>query len=289
MVNQENRIWKLVLTNIFFFLLVFGIPMFIGIPLGDMFKSFTSDIYSLYAILTLCSLFIIDILYIYEVFIKEKDSEFGDGLLFVSQGEKPATNLFANITNTKLMLWSLIIMSFISVVLFYFTGSVGDKITQSESPLINLFLILFENLFLAVFVAITIFVLRNRARKNKWSFDRFRNLSWISIIAVSVLFGVVEHIFSKSASVSFQGDIIYTAMFWGMIGLSQLIFGSIFFGLGIHFIIDLPFYLNLLMTDKFVLITFALIVLISSFLLFKVRNGVNPALEKKDNLGIIKI
>jgi len=265
-VNQNNRMMKLIGANAFFFGLIAFI-FFIGVPSGDIFKTFTSNVYSTYTIMALASMLLIDILFVIEVLVRKKDEKYGDGLLFVSQGELPATGLFTKASNIKLFFGSICLMSLLSTIIFIIFGDLG-KVANTSTPLMDLFLILLENVMLAVLLASEVFILRAIARKNDWNKGTFLGLVWTFIIITSVSFGWIMHIYSKVGDIS---GLTYSAIFWGFLGITHLVTGSIFASTGFHFILDLPFFLNILLSDAWVVTIFILITLVSGFLTFRVK------------------
>jgi len=272
-VNQSNRMMKLVGANIFFFGLIAFI-FFIGVPSGDIFKTFTSNVYSTYTIMALACLLLIDILFVIEVLIHKKDEKYGDGLLFVSQGELPSVDWFSKISNVKLLFGSICLMSILSTVIFIIFGDMG-KISSTSTPLIDLFLILLENVMLMVLLASEVFVLRAIARKHDWSKGTFMGLVWTIVLITSAGFGWIMHIYSKVGNI---GELTYSAVFWGFMGVIHLITGSIFAPTGFHFILDLPFFLNIVFSDAWVITIFLTVAFVSGFLTFRVKSK-NIAVE----------
>lgn len=277
MPNQKNRIWKLVGANVFFLGILFLIPIVLGIPSGKIFSSFTNDKYSLYSLLTLIGLILIDILFVIEVFIRKGDKIYGDGLLVASQGELPATQWFSRVSNSTLLFGSICVMSIISTIIFIMFGDLG-KITNSTSPLIDLFLILMENVMLATIIAGVIFFTRYIARKYQWKKVSFQATSWFLVITLSGIFGWTMHMYSKSGN---QAELIYSLFFWAFIGLVTLFTGSIFAGLGIHLILDFPFFMNLILSDAWVISVFIIMAVASGYFAFRVKST-NIAYTEKD-------
>lgn len=276
-VNQNNRIWKLIGANMFFVALIL-IIFFVGVPSGKIFQTFTGNIYSTYSVVALASLILIDILFIIEVLIKKKDEKYGDGLLFVSQGELPAVGIMKNVPNSKLWFGSIALMSLLSTIIFITMGDLG-KFANSTSSIIDVLLIMLENVMLASIIAIDVFLTRAFARKFNWSKATFMALSWISVIGLGCLFGWFMHLYSKAGN-SF--GLTYSLIFWGFMGIIHLLTGSIFASTGFHFVIDLPFFINVILSNSWVITVFVIITIVSLFLTFKIK-GKNIAFKDVKN------
>ena len=266
-VNQNNRVWKLIGANMFFLALI-TIIFFIGVPSGDIFSTFKGNVYSIYCVVAIACLLFIDILFGIEMVITKDDKKLGDGLLFVSQGEAPSVPLMHKVSNYKLLFGSICVMSALSTFIFAVFGDLG-KVANTSTPAIDILLVLLENIMFAFIIAIFVFLVRIGARKKNWSKETFTVICWLGVTSFGGIFGWAMHLWSKSGDTT---ALMYSAGFWIFMGLIHLLTGSIFAPTGFHLIIDLPFFLNIILSDAWVITVFVIITLISGYLTFKSKS-----------------
>lgn len=276
-VNQNNRVWKLIGANMFFLFLI-ALIFFIGVPSGDLIGTFTSNVYSVYCVVAIACLLFVDLLFGIEMVITKDDKKLGDGLLFVSQGEAPSISWMSNISNYKILFGTIGIMSAISTFIFIVFGDLG-KVAYTHSPAVDIFMVLLENIMFVFVIAIFVFLMRLLARKKNWNKATFMVICWLGVISLGAIFGWFMHMYSKSGDAM---GLIYSSVFWAVMGLIHLLTGSIFAPTGFHFIIDLPFFLNTILSNAWVITIFIILTVVSIVLVFK-SNGRNIAVMNAGN------
>lgn len=170
-------------------------------------------------------------LFVAELYIKNKEGEFGgNSLAFNSPGQIPAIPWFKNLSNIQLIWLCSIIFSTISLWLSLtsqtsFTGIkfLENQFTKVDSAIFSAGLIpASENLGLAFVIACTIFGVRYLARKHNITSENFMGLAWFSVIVAGV-YGILNHIMRYGGS---DISLITVGIFWAVGGIITLATGS---------------------------------------------------------------
>ncbi len=216
-------------------------------------------------------LFLLGLLSFYIASLVTSDEKYGSSVAFNSPGEAPAieSNFFKN--PFRLVLFSIALFSILGIIstssntVFTGVGQLAQQFTVTDNIIFSSLLVpVAENLGLAFFIAIIIFLTRVLARKNNWSKTNFIVFTAITTIITSSAYGVVNHL------LRYQGQevaIAYVAFFWAFGGLITILTGSFIPFWIMHISNNLFFMLRQSFSSEYAMI-FAVSLTIASFILF---------------------
>lgn len=154
----------------------------------------------------------------------------GTGLGFDSIGEAPhaKTKMFEN--RFRLVLSCIIIFSVLGLFAgatsqtYFGLGSLEQQFTKLDNTVYNGALVASsENLGAAALIALVIFSLRYFAKRKNWSKQNLSILTWASVIAGVIMYGVINHLLRYGTN---DFALLNVAGIWGIGAVMTMMTGS---------------------------------------------------------------
>lgn len=175
-------------------------------------------------------LFGVILLFALEIAIKEKDSQYGDSVLFADTGKFPAAPLTFLKSQWQVLILSIIVFSlfglFVAVTQTTFTGvgQLKQQFTTLDNILYSSTLIpAAENLGGAFLAAMIIFLVRKWARRSNLSKEAFVAILYFLIPLGMGVYGLFNHLLRYSSS---DTALTTVFIFWAVGGLLTVMSGS---------------------------------------------------------------
>jgi hypothetical protein len=278
MAIEKKSLLKFLMISAILIVIMVTVPKTIGLSREGFDVAEVLRQYFFYAVTGIASLLGILFLFLYENQETEKDTEYGSGLAFSSQGEKPAFPFFKRMSQFQIFLASFIIFCFIGLFTYVsrqttFTGIalLAQQFTEIDSLLFSSFLIpIAENLDLMFVLALGIFALRRIAKRDNWEPTNFVGLSYL-LVFLGGLFGVANHLLRYGGS---DLDLLIVYSFWTIGSFITLATGSFFPFLCMHFANNFFFDLGrFLSNETLVIYTGSFLLLLAVVYFFIYRDG----------------
>lgn len=216
-------------------------------------------------------IFLLGLLSIYVASLITGDEKFGTSVAFNSPGESPAIEGDFFKSPWRLILFSIMLFSLLGIAstvsntTFTGVGKLAQQFTVTDNIMFSSLLVpIAENIDLAFFIALIIFIIRSIAKKNDWSKTNFILFTATAVTIISSLYGVANHL------LRYQGQevaIIVVAFFWAIGGLMTILTGSFIPFWIMHVSNNLFFMLRQSFSSESAL-TIAVVLSVISFILF---------------------
>lgn len=215
------------------------------------------------------------IIFILELIIEEGDSQYGDGVGFVSSGDKPFLSVFKNTSLLQIFILSVLFFGVVGLFGFItkqntFTGiaTLEQQFTPIDNIVFSTALVAAsENLGAAFLIAFLLMGLRFVSRKFKLGEANFKIISITLIPLLVGLYGLANH------NLRYQGSdiaLLTVFIFWATLGLITMLSGSFIPGWVMHMANNLFFDLQRYFSRDTVLITVAISLVLIAIVYFSV-------------------
>lgn len=231
MESETKQVIGIGLLAVFLLFFMVLLPQSVGLSRGGFDNTEVLQQYYFYVGSGVSFLLGILILFVVELYITRKESQYGgNSLSFSSQGDMPSIPFFKNISTIQLTWLSIIVFSAFSLWLSLtsqtsFTGIrfLENQFTKIDSAIFSGGLIpAAENLGLAFVIALSIFGTRYIARKYNITSESFMGIAWFGILLGGV-YGVLNHMMRYGGS---DISLITVFIFWALGALMTLASGS---------------------------------------------------------------
>ncbi len=249
MVNFDGKGFaKSVGLLIVMLLITYGIPLLLGNSSGEFtVGSQTYNIQSYYNWYVAIFLVIFaSIFYVY--FTKKGDETYGNSIFFANNGDFPSIPFFKRFSMIQLsFLFFILLTALFTFIAFAkpetsLTGGLGQQFTTVTYTGWDISLIPgAENIGLAGIVIVPLSLFFGiMARKKNWSTGTFVTILFTSIVILSGVYGVLNHLLNPVYASS-QQDLTEIGFIWGLMGLLVCVTGLFLIGWEFHFINNLVY------------------------------------------------
>lgn len=278
MVSGKKQAINTSLLIMFLLFLMIVPPLLLGLGAGGFSVREVFDQWSFYVgpgglLLVVCFIAVV-----VQLWIKEGDNKYGNGISLASNGEPPAIPFFKRFTTLQLILYSLILFSFLGLIgqlteqtAFTGVGSLEQSFTPGQALLFSTFLIVIaENAGIMALFAIIIVTSRYFARKFDWSKATYLGVVALSTLSTSGLYGLINHKLRYGFN---EISLFKVFMFWEVGGIITLLSGSGIPFLILHGVNNAVIAFKEFFTNEFGLAVWIVTLIISITLTLLIYNG----------------